>query len=155
MRLHQHTAFSAALAGILYLIFKSWGLALSCFISGIFIDMDHFIDVIREHGWNVRIRNFFRICHESQFHRILLILHGWEWLILCGMTAWLTNWNPWVTGTFIGVSSHLILDAVYNTKNLLSYSLIWRWKQDFHFDTIFSNLKNLKYKYRKQSSDSI
>ncbi|MBI5666332.1 MAG: hypothetical protein HZC49_14770, partial [Nitrospirae bacterium] len=66
MRLPQHTALSLTIAGVLYMIFKSWGLSLACFISGVFIDMDHFIDVIREHGWSIKVKDFFRICHHGQ-----------------------------------------------------------------------------------------
>lgn len=155
MRLHHHTAFSVILSGILYLMFKSWAMSLSCLISGIFIDIDHFIDVIREHGWHVRVRSFFRLCHENQFDQILLLFHGWEWLALLGVSTWLTNWNPWMTGAFIGLGAHLILDAFHNSTNFLSYSIIWRWRRDFHFDTVFSNLKGIKYKYKSQSSNGL
>ncbi len=141
------------ISGTLYLIFKSWGLAISCFIMGIFIDLDHFIDYIRENGWSFKIKNFFQVCHTCQFNRIFLLLHGWEWLILWGIAAWLTDWNPWMVGAFIGFSQHIVLDVFYNGSNLLPYSLIWRWKKDFHFDTIFSNLKSRKYKNAKYLSD--
>jgi len=152
MKLKQHTAFSVFIAGILYMIFKSWALSLSCIISGIFIDLDHIIDVVREHGWDVRVKDFFEICHNAQFNRIVLLLHGWEWLPLWALTAWLTGWNPWITGTLIGLGQHIVLDAYSNSSNLLSYSLIWRWKNNFHFDTLFPKFKSNKYKHCKYVS---
>jgi hypothetical protein len=152
MKLQQHTAFSVFIAGILYMIFKSWAISLSCIISGIFIDLDHIIDVVREHGWGVRVKDFFEICHGAQFNRIILLLHGWEWLPFWAVTAWLTGWNPWITGTLIGLGQHMVLDAYSNSSNLSSYSLIWRWKKNFHFDTLFPNLKSSKYKHGKYVS---
>jgi len=149
MKLKHHTAFSVLIAGILYMIFKSWAISLSCFISGIFIDLDHIIDVIREHGRDVRVKDFFEICHNGRFNRIILLLHGWEWLPLWAVAAWLTGWNPWITGTLIGLGQHLALDAYANSSNLSSYSLIWRWKNDFHFDTLFPKFKSIKYKSGK------
>ena len=147
MKLQHHTAFSITIAGILYLIYNSWGLALACFISGIFIDLDHVIDVVREHGWSVKVKDFFRICHHAQFDRIILLWHGWEWLVLWIISAWLTDWNPWITGTLIGLSQHIVLDAYSNSSNFMSYSLIWRWKHNFDFDTLFPKFKSNKYKH--------
>jgi hypothetical protein len=101
------------------------------------------------------VKKFFEICDKAQFDRIMLLWHGWEWLVLWGIAAWLTEWNPWVTGAFIGVSHHMILDTLYNSSNPCTYSLLWRWKKDFDFDTVFADLKNNKYKHRKDFSDEI
>ncbi len=134
------------------MIFKSWGLAVSSFIAGIFIDLDHIIDYLRENGRPFRIKNFFRICHECRFNKVILIWHGWEWLVVWGAAAWLSDWNPWITGTLIGLTQHMLLDAINSIpdfKSLRSYSLIWRWKKNFDFDTLFPKMKNIKYRYIK------
>jgi len=146
MKLKQHTTYSVIIGGLLYMIFNSWSLSLSCIISGIFIDVDHIIDVVREHGRDVTVKDFFRICNNAQFNRIILLLHGWEWLPVWAVTAWLSGWNPWITGTLIGLGQHLVLDAYSNSANISSYSLIWRWKNDFHFDTLFPKFISSKYK---------
>ena len=147
MKLSHHTALSVTISAILYLIFKSWGLALGCLISGIFIDLDHIYDYMSTRGrLSLNVKDFFRHNYESQYDRIVLFLHGWEWVVIWGIASWLTNWTPWVTGVCIGFLQHLILDTIYNGTNMRSYSLVWRWKNNFHFDTIFYNLKDLKYK---------
>ena len=153
MKLHHHTAFSAVIAGILFMLFRSWGLAAASFITGIFIDLDHIADVVREHGWSTKISEFFEICHNAKFDRIILFCHGWEWLVLWSAAAWLTGWNPWVTGALIGLTHHIIIDTITNSRNFLSYSLIWRWKKNFHFDTVFP--KMTVYKYNDLSSAEI
>lgn len=152
MKLQRHTAISVIIGGVLYMMFKSWALSLSCIISGIFIDLDHIFDVVREHGRGVTVKDFFRICHHAQFNRVILIFHGWEWLPLFLMTAWLTGWNPWVTGTCIGLGQHLVLDAYSNSSNISSYSLIWRWKNNFHFDTLFPKFRSSKYRHGRYVS---
>lgn len=152
MKLQYHAAASITISGILYLMFKSWSLSLACCLSGIFIDIDHFIDYFRENGWSLNIKDFFRTCNECQFDRIVLIWHGWEWIVLFGISSWLTDWNPWITGVFLGISHHMIIDAVANSSKFKPYSLIWRWKKGFHFDTVFSDQKPYMCKYSKSCS---
>ncbi len=152
MKPQYHAVITVTISGILYMAFKSWGLAVSSFIAGIFIDLDHVIDYVRESRPPFKIKTFFLTCYQCRFNKIVLVCHGWEWLVLWGAAAWLTGWNPWITGTFIGLSQHMILDTMYSIRNLKSvrsYSLIWRWKKDFDFDTIFPQMKKIKYKSGK------
>ena len=102
-----------------------------------------------------KVKDFFKICHNCQFDRIFLFLHGWEWVALLGIAAWITGWNPWITGTFIGLGQHIFLDSFYNASGFKSYSLFWRWKNNFEFDKIFHGLTDRKYEYRNNlQSDS-
>jgi len=130
------------------MIFRSWALAASNLIAGIFIDLDHYFDYIHTHGRPFRIRKLFHVCNNNQFDTIFLFMHGWEWVVLMGMAAWFTDWNPWITGTFIGIGQHIFFDAFHNGAGFKSYSIIWRWKKGFVFDTIFHGLTDCKYKYR-------
>ena len=101
----------------------------------------------------MQIKRILELCHQAQFNRTILLCHGWEWIVLLTLASWLSNWNPWIFGVLIGIGQHMILDSYYNSSNLLSYSLIWRWKNNFHFDTVFAELKYIKYKYQNHSSD--
>lgn len=155
MKLKHHTAISITIAGVLYTLFRSWELALTSAIAGILIDLDHIVDVVREHGWSTKVKDFFVICDNAQFNHIILIWHGWEWIAFFIAASWLTEWNHWITGTMIGLSHHMLLDAYFNSSNFSSYSLIYRWKNNFDFDTIFPKFKHNKYKYRNYISDQV
>lgn len=149
MKLGQHIGFSTALSVFLYMVTRSWTLSSACLISGIFIDIDHVIDFLIIYGWPFNVNRFFRVFyHELQFKQIYLIFHGWEWLTLLFTAAWLTGWNPLLTGIFLGSSHHIILDCVNNGGNVWSYSLIWRWKNNFDFKTTFPGLDQLRSKQR-------
>jgi hypothetical protein len=148
MRIHYHIAFSTIVSAILFLLFKSWILSVSALIAGIFIDLDHFIDYFREHGWSLNIKRFFQVYNMGQFNKVVLLLHGWEWLFLIFAVAWAVDWNPWITGTFIGLSHHIILDAINSSSSLKTYSLFWRWTKNFDFDTTFPKMKKFKYGHR-------
>ena len=148
MKLPYHIAVSTVVSGIIYLISKSIALSTASFIVGIFIDLDHIFDVMREHGSTVTIKDFFRICHTAQFERIFLICHGWEWLFVGAVIAWHFSWNQWVVGALIGFTHHMVLDTIHNSSNLRTYSLLYRWKNDFHFDTVFTKMAKQKYSYK-------
>ena len=149
MKAHYHTAASLAASAILYLLFKSWGMAAACFVSGVFIDLDHILDYLREQGWPFKVRRFFEICHNGQFDRIMLIWHGWEWLALWSLAAWVTDWNPLITGALIGIALHMIMDTLHNCNSPISYSLLWRWQKGFVFDEVFPKIAEQKYAHRQ------
>jgi len=153
MKLPYHTGVSLAIGGLLYLSFKSFGIAAGSVLAGIFIDLDHFYDYFREHGFSMNIREFFHFNNHCQYDRIILFFHGWEWMFTGLACAWLSGWNPWITGISIGIGHHLLLDTLGNSKSLISYSLLWRRHHNFVFDRVFCNLKGKKNKYRKSFSN--
>ncbi len=137
MRLEYHIAASTIISGVLYAIFKSWGLSIASLVSGIFIDLDHVIDYLIEHGLRFNVKKFFDFFYEEKHRKIFLIFHGWEWLIILCVFAWLTNWNPWITGILIGCGQHMVFDFFYSMTTLRSYSLLWRWKNRFDSEVLF------------------
>ncbi len=145
MTLSYHIAASSSVSALIYYATRSLALTAASFIAGIFIDLDHILDVVREHGGNITIKDFFKICHNARFDRIILVCHGWEWLFIGTALAWYTSWNHWILGALIGVTHHMVLDSIHNSSNLRSYSLIYRWRNNFHFDTIFTKLTKIKY----------
>lgn len=137
MKLKHHVAVSAVSSGILYVIFRSCGLSAALFITGVFIDLDHVLDYFLENGLDINTKKFFSFFYKERHRKITLLLHGWEWLILLGMLAKLTNWNLWVTGALIGYALHIVSDYFYSKAPFRSYSLAWKWKCNFNSEIIF------------------
>jgi len=146
MKPQYHVASSAFIAGVLYLTFKSWSMALSCFLSGIFIDIDHVYDYVKEFGFPFKVRDFVTTVYNNGISRLTFVFHSWEILILLGIIAPFTNWDPWITGVIIGFGHHIILDKLNNGERLRTYSFIWRWGKQFEFDTTFPNDAKKKMK---------
>ncbi|RJR20937.1 MAG: hypothetical protein C4581_02770 [Nitrospiraceae bacterium] len=136
MKFHQHAVISLGISGLLYLIFKSWALAGASLIAGVFVDLDYGADYLLQRGFPLRIKDIFQAYREDSLLKVRF-LHGWEWLPVWGMAAWLTDWNPWITGTLIGFAQHLVLDKVNHGENFLCYSFLWRWKKGFKSEDIF------------------
>lgn len=136
MKFHQHAVISLGISGLLYLIFKSWALAASSLIAGVFIDLDYAADYLMQGGSPFRTRDFFNAYREDSLLKVRLF-HGWEWLPVWGAAAWLTDWNLWIVGILIGFGQHLFLDKINHGENFLCYSFLWRWKKGFKSKEIF------------------
>ena len=137
MRLKQHITISLFFSAFLYMIFKSWIIFGSSLISGVLIDIDHIFDCFMEHGINIRIKQFFDVFHNHKMSRAWLIFHSWELLFLLGISAFIVRWNPWIVGTVVGFTQHIVLDQIFNKSNKLSYSFYWRLKKGFRLKRCF------------------
>jgi hypothetical protein len=126
-----HITLSAMVSSILFVFFKSWVLSLSSFITGFLIDIDHLIDYWREYGFRINVKEIFSVFTYKKLNNLTMYLHGWEWLILLCMSAWLTNWNLWVIGILTGYAHHIFTDQIGNKPPALGYFLFWRWKKGF------------------------
>jgi hypothetical protein len=138
MKPPYHVASSVLVAGILYLLFKSWSMALSCFLSGIFIDVDHIYDYLREFGFPFRVKEFLHAIYTAKLNRMTLFFHSWELMFLILIITWVTNWNSLMVGILVGFGHHIILDKLYTGVPLRRYFFIYRWKRDFHIESLFN-----------------
>lgn len=136
MRPQKHIAFSILLSGILYLIFRSWGMSIACLVSGVLVDLDHIIDYLIQHGLRFK-ENFFEEFYNDRIEKVHLIFHGWEWLILLLIASYLTDWSPLPTGLLFGLALHIFLDNINNRANIKSYSFFWRWSKGFNVRKVF------------------
>lgn len=137
MKIRHHIALSTVISCILYVIFKSWGLSTASLITGIFIDVDHTIDYFTARGFRIQWKEFLHFFYKEEHRKITLIFHGWEWLFCLGAAAVLTGFSPWVTGALIGYGHHMVCDYFYSRASVMTYSLIWRWKNNFDSQTLF------------------
>jgi CDP-diglyceride synthetase len=137
MKLEHHIAISTIISGILFALFKSWGLSIASFITGVFIDIDHLIDYFKEHGYHIHLREILDFFYKEKHQKITLFFHGWEWLLCLGITVVLTDYNPWVTGVLIGYEHHIVGDYLYSRANFRTYSLLWRWQNNFNSYILF------------------
>ena len=151
MKIKHHALASTIISGVLYSIFRSWGLAVATFVAGILIDLDHIVDYWIEYGLRFDLKQFFNYFDEKNFgnrKRLFFIFHAWEWLIIIAAAAWLTDWDLWITGLLIGYGQHIILDELYNSFKyrirpfFWGYFLLWRWKNGFEFKTPYSDAES-------------
>ena len=107
-----HAAASFAIAGTLYLYTAAGA---SCFIAGVFIDLDHIPDYILQGGLKntsrgQALKDFF----SSRGDRLYLVLHSYELLFILLLAGRISGWSMIMLGTAAGAASHMVIDQVSN-----------------------------------------
>ncbi len=137
MKLKQHITISLFFSVFLFAISKFWIIFGSSLISGILIDIDHVLDYFMAYGINLRVKQFFEVCHSLKILRVRLIFHSCELLFLLSISSFFVKWNPWLVGTIVGFTQHIVLDQVFNNSNKWTYFFLWRLKNDFSLKRCF------------------
>lgn len=117
---------SIGASALVWALFRSSPAAIACFLTGVFLDIDHLIDYALNYGFRLRIRQFFRAFEFESFENIFLFLHSWEFIVIYLVLLWLVDWKPVVIGALIGFCLHLLLDHFFNDHSKLAYFLSYR-----------------------------
>ena len=140
MKLRSHVIASIIFSTLFFVAFKSWTIATVSFFSGVLIDIDHVFDYFLEFRKRFEVKEFFDVHHNRKILFYMAIFHSWELLALLSICAFLMSWNPWIVGTIIGFTQHIILDQIFNKNlNRLMYFFFWRMKKSFNMNKIFPN----------------
>ena len=132
MKPTSHIVISFSVSTILYLTFGSYLMAVSSFLFGIFMDIDHFIEYFYDFGFSLNIKRFFDLCTKDYvFKKTFLFLHSWELFLIYSLIVFISPASEILFGVFIGYAFHLVFDQLGNLSKPLSYSFIYRWKNDF------------------------
>jgi hypothetical protein len=140
MKLRSHVIASIIFSTLFFVVFKSWTIATVSFFSGVLIDIDHVFDYFLEFRKRFEVKEFFDVHHNRKILFFMAIFHSWELLALLSICAFLMSWNPWIVGTIIGFTQHIILDQIFNKSfNRLIYFFFWRMKNGFNMKRMFAD----------------
>ena len=140
MELRSHVIASIIFSTLFFVVFKSWTIATVSFFSGVLIDIDHVFDYFLEFRKRFEVKEFFDVHHNRKILFFMAIFHSWELLALLSICAFLMSWNPWIVGTIIGFTQHIILDQIFNKNfNRLIYFFFWRMKNGFNMKRMFAD----------------
>jgi len=131
IKLRYHTIASLGFGLAFYLFFKSFASALTCFLVGILVDVDHYFDYIKTTGWNLNLKQFFHLSYGAKLDRFYLLFHGYEYLLLFATIIVMSDYNLLISAAGIGYLQHLILDHIFNPVKPMAYFLTYRLKNGF------------------------
>lgn len=138
MKPRGHIIASTAVSGMLYWFTGNRELAFSSFVAGIFFDVDHFFDYyMRFRFRKFCISHFLESFKGKNYGKIFVLFHGWEILALLLAASWLSGWNPYLLGVFIGTTHHMAFDQIFNKGSFHSYFLLYRIFNSFDFRKSF------------------
>jgi hypothetical protein len=133
-----HVIISGGVSAIFAVWVRSWSAVLACFLSGIFIDLDHHLDyylVKREIPLSYKkLVNFLRNDHDSKIH---LFLHSYEFIVLLWLSIFFFDLSVVWTGVALGFTMHILCDEFANPLRPLAYFLTYRIKNRFERKRFF------------------
>lgn len=158
MQMKYHAAVSLVVSALVWLWFSSFAAALACFLTGVFVDLDHVIDYGLNYGARIRPRHLFRAFEVEMFDNIFIFLHAWEWILVALVILWLVDWQPVMVGVALGFAVHLVFDQLTNRHNPWSYFLTFRAAHRFsgpHFYGAREYRKRRKYMKTKAQTNVV
>ena len=147
MLVKYHVIVSLSGGVIIYLLTQSFLKAALFSFAGIFIDVDHFFDYIRNWGWKiVSLRDVMKTFYTQELKKIYIILHSYELFIVFGLLLWYlkVDWG-WVV--FLSLTIHLIMDHIYFFTHFRSNSP-WFYFLSYRVSKGFKTEKFVKGKSR-------
>ena len=132
MRPAGHIILSAGSGFLLGLWLKSYPAALAYFLSGIFIDVDHFLDYyLARKKITFSYKDLVYYCDFDKGGKLYLIFHAYEFLFIFWLMSFSYEFNDAALGIGLGVTVHLICDALTNPVKPLTYFIIYRIQKGF------------------------
>ncbi|MBN1870295.1 MAG: hypothetical protein JW847_06970 [Candidatus Omnitrophica bacterium] len=138
MRPINHVLISAGVTAIFSVWVRSWTAIGACFLSGIFIDLDHHLDYYlakKKIPFNYKKLDHF--CKKEREAKIYLFLHSYEFLALLWVTIFLFKLNVIWIGIAVGCTTHVLCDEVANPLRPLSYFFTYRFLIGFKREYFF------------------
>lgn len=143
MKPGKHAAFSFSLFFIFWYFSKSFYASLFCLLSGIFLDADHALEYLINHGAKeFSLKKCYEACEQTnlgrgpyRFRKVHLIFHSAEIFIILWFACWFIK-DLYLFAFTLGYSLHLFLDLFGNKERLRFYFLIWRAINKFDADKV-------------------
>ncbi len=149
MKLYHHSVLSLASSTTVYLFSSSLSAALACFLAGIFIDLDHFLEYFYYFGFRrFSLRGFFRAANDHIYRKFFLFLHSYELAAVFWALSLAAIRRPWAWGFSLGFTLHILADHIYNPCRYATYLLSFRLRHRFQGERIFP--PEIRERYRSR-----
>ena len=139
MKTRYHIIASAGISIGFQAAGHSWPATLGCFLSGVLIDTDHYLEywVIRK-KFPFRFKDLVDFCFDTTVTKLYLIFHAYEYLFILWSLIYFFDLGLIWVGLAIGLTIHLLLDQCFNPIRPLCYFLTFRIMNKFEKSKILS-----------------
>jgi hypothetical protein len=142
MKPAQHLIISFSLSLAIWMFLKSLSAAAVCFITGIFMDIDHLLEYLIHFGWReFSLGNLCRECDTNtikkgmfRFRKLYLIFHSVEFSVIFWLTAIYTK-NIYIFALALSYFIHLVFDFIGNSSVVRPYFYFISWRLACNFRT--------------------
>ena len=135
MNLKKHVTITTVLSLLLGFFWKNYLGVVLFWLGGIFIDVDHYLDYIRETG-DIRIslrrmEEMFLNLKEKKFYGFF---HSYELILIGLFLNFFYVKSACLYGLLAGLGTHIILDALCNPVRARFYFFLYRLSHSFEID---------------------
>jgi len=132
MKIANHAIIAITIGSIIYSYTHSWMAFLGFSFANILVDLDHYIDYIREHRFTFNIKKVHDVClYPTNFEKLILIMHSYELIILMWVAILLFRSNFMWRYIIMGISLHILIDQMTNPILPQTYFFLFRIKNGF------------------------
>lgn len=141
MKARYHVVASAGISLGLQAAMHSWPATLGCFLSGVLMDLDHYLEYWLIRGkFPHKYKELVEFCLFSRDKKVYLFFHGYEFLFLFWLLFYFFPLNTVWLGVALGLTAHIIFDQLTNPIKPLFYFLTYRIKHRFEKTRVLSNM---------------
>jgi len=135
----EHFFFTLLIASFWFGKTGNWLLFLPAIIFGVLIDIDHWIDYFSFFGFKLNLKKFFNpASYIEPAKKVYILFHAWEYILPLFFIFRFLEKNflvPGLTGVVVSAYLvHLVFDTITITRLFKSYSLIYRWLNQFKLE---------------------
>ena len=139
MKPSYHIAASTAISAGLQATMHSWPATLGCFLSGVLIDTDHYLEYyILRKKFPFRYKDLVDFCWDAKVNKHYLLFHAYEYLFILWFLIYFFNIGVIWIGVALGLTTHLLFDQWTNPIKPFFYFLTFRLKNQFEKRKILS-----------------
>jgi len=137
MTFKQHLSLTTGLTLLTLPFLEDRLCALFFWFGGIFIDVDHCVDYVRERGrftFNLSaMEGFF---FNLQVKKLYCVLHSYELLVALWCINFFFFHSSYGYSLLLGCVVHLVADSIYNPVHWKSYFFFYRLKHEFALEKL-------------------
>lgn len=135
-----HIFLSLAAGFIVWKIYKKPFLAFFfALLSGVAVDLDHFIDYFLAFGFHFRLDYFSQGYQFLKSEKVYVLFHAWEYVIIL-LIIFLFIKNKTGKAIFLslalGLVFHLSADILIDAAPIKTYSIIYRAENNFEIEKL-------------------
>lgn len=139
MKPTHHVIISVGVTAFLAIWVKSWAALLACFLSGILIDLDHYLDYImvkKRIPW--RYQDLLNYLDKDLDGKFYFYFHSYEFLFLLWFAIVHFQLADFWVAIAVGLTTHMIADQIFNPFRPFSYFLFFRIRNNFERRRLFT-----------------
>lgn len=134
----SHVAISSVISAVFAFYTRSFMGTAACFLSGIFIDIDHIFDYwLARKQLFVTYSKLFGFCGLERGGKLYLLFHSFEFLVLFWLIFFTFQLNVFWLGLGIGVTAHMIADQFANPLRPYALFFVYRLRHRFEKECVF------------------